>query len=54
PGPVLIDVPADVSKHEIDFVYPEAVKLRGYKPTVKGHSRQIKQAAELIKMIRER
>jgi acetolactate synthase I/II/III large subunit len=48
PGPVLIDVPADVSKHEIDFVYPQSVNLPGYKPTVKGHSRQIKQAADLI------
>jgi acetolactate synthase-1/2/3 large subunit len=48
PGPVLIDVPADVAKHEIDFEWPEAVNLPGYKPTVKGHSRQIKQAAALI------
>ena len=48
PGPVLIDVPVDVSKAELDFVYPEHVHLPGYKPTLKGHSRQIKQAAGLI------
>ena len=48
PGPVLIDVPVDVSKGELDFVYPDQVHLPGYKPTTKGHSRQIKQAAGLI------
>ena len=48
PGPVLIDVPVDVSKGELDFEYPETVHLPGYKPTMKGHSRQIKQAASLI------
>ncbi|NTU71316.1 MAG: biosynthetic-type acetolactate synthase large subunit [Coriobacteriia bacterium] len=48
PGPVLIDLPIDVSRGELDFEYPETVHLPGYKPTTKGHSRQIKQAAGLI------
>jgi len=48
PGPVLIDVPADMGKTEIDFLYPETVNLPGYKPTYKGHNKQIKQAATLI------
>ncbi|MDY0340569.1 MAG: biosynthetic-type acetolactate synthase large subunit [Coriobacteriia bacterium] len=48
PGPVLIDVPVDISRQEIDFSYPERVHLPGYKPTVKGHAKQIHQAAELI------
>ncbi|NTW28661.1 MAG: biosynthetic-type acetolactate synthase large subunit [Coriobacteriia bacterium] len=48
PGPVLIDVPVDVSKAEFDFVWPEHVNLPGYKPTVRGHIKQIKQAAALI------
>jgi acetolactate synthase-1/2/3 large subunit len=48
PGPVLIDVPADIGKAEIDFVWPEQVNLPGYKPTLRGHSKQIKQAAGLI------
>ena len=48
PGPVLVDIPVDVSKAELDFVYPDAVNLPGYKPTTKGHTRQIKQAATLI------
>ena len=36
PGPVLIDIPVDVSKGEIDFEYPETVNLPGYKPTYQG------------------
>jgi len=53
PGPVLIDVPADVSKGELDFAYPQSVNLPGYKPTTKGHVRQIKQAAAMIAKARK-
>jgi len=53
PGPVLIDVPVDVSKGELDFDYPETVNLPGYKPTYKGHSKQIKQAATMIAKARK-
>ena len=42
PGPVLIDVPMDVAKTEIDFKQPGAVEIRGYKPTIKGSPLQIK------------
>jgi len=50
PGPVLIDLPKDVSTKEIDFEYPEPgnVSLRGYQPTYRGHSRQIDRALELL------
>ncbi len=48
PGPVVIDVPRDVSQANIDFRYPESVHLPGFKPTIKGHPKQIKQAAEAI------
>jgi acetolactate synthase-1/2/3 large subunit len=48
PGPVLIDVPVDVSRAELNFRYPETVNLSGYKPTFKGHAKQIKQAAGMI------
>lgn len=42
-GPVLIDIPVDVLLDEgYEFVYPSKVNLRTYKPTVKGHSVQIK------------
>jgi acetolactate synthase I/II/III large subunit len=51
PGPVLIDVPKDVALEEFDYlpVEPGQVKLPGYRPTVKGNSRQINAALQLIK-----
>ncbi|MFN6514865.1 MAG: biosynthetic-type acetolactate synthase large subunit [Nostoc sp. CreGUA01] len=50
PGPVLIDVPKDVALEEFDYVpvKPGSVKLRGYRPTVKGNPRQIQAAIGLI------
>ncbi len=48
PGPVLIDLPKDVTQAEIDFDYPERVEIRGYKPKIQGHPKQIKRAVELI------
>ena len=53
PGPVLVDVPADVSKAEITYKWPAAVNLPGYKPTYRGHARQIKQAAQMIAKARK-
>jgi len=50
PGPVLIDLPKDVSTKEVEFEYPESetVTLRGYQPTYRGHSRQIDRALEML------
>ena len=48
PGPVLIDIPSDLSGAEMVFHYPESVSLPSYKPTYRGNARQVKQAAELI------
>lgn len=48
PGPVLIDIPKDVFTDQADYHYPSKVNLPGYKPTLKGHSAQIKRAAQLI------
>lgn len=48
PGPVLIDIPVDVSKSLIDENIKAEVKLSGYKPTYKGNLRQIGQAAKKI------
>ena len=48
PGPVLIDVPSDLSGAEMVFHYPDSVNLPSYKPTYRGNARQVKQAAELI------
>jgi acetolactate synthase I/II/III large subunit len=48
PGPVLVDIPKDVSTDKADFKYPDKVSLRGYNPTYEGNKYQIKQAAEEI------
>lgn len=49
PGPVLIDIPKDISALVDDFVYPEAVELRTYKPKLKGNARQINKLLEALK-----
>jgi acetolactate synthase I/II/III large subunit len=49
PGPVLVDLPKDVIAAECEFDYPETVEIRGYKPTLKGHTNQIKKAAQVIR-----
>ncbi len=49
PGPVLVDLPKDVLLGDGPYQIPEKVDLRGYKPTTKGHPRQIKRVAETIK-----
>lgn len=48
PGPVLIDIPKDVSMSKYRFEYDSEVVLRGYKPHVEGHLNQLKKAAQLI------
>jgi acetolactate synthase I/II/III large subunit len=48
PGPVLIDIPVNISNGEFEFEYPETVDIRGYKPNYKGHPVQIKKACEMI------
>ncbi|MBL1208215.1 biosynthetic-type acetolactate synthase large subunit [Geminocystis sp. GBBB08] len=50
PGPVLVDIPKDVGLEQCEYVpvNPGAVKLSGYRPTVKGNPRQINAALELI------
>jgi acetolactate synthase-1/2/3 large subunit len=47
-GPVLIDIPKDITAHLADFAYPENIEMRSYKPVVVGHPGQIRKAAELI------
>jgi len=48
PGPVLIDLPVDVTTDEAEFRYPSSVDIRSYKPTYSGHVGQIKKAAKMI------
>jgi acetolactate synthase-1/2/3 large subunit len=48
PGPVLVDIPKDVSAGLVEYVPAEKVQLQSYKPTYYGHPLQIKKACELI------
>ncbi|MDG4554626.1 MAG: acetolactate synthase 3 large subunit [Candidatus Competibacter sp.] len=48
PGPVLIDLPKDITIGKAEFHYPKKIKLRSYNPTVKGHAGQIRKAVDLI------
>lgn len=53
PGPVLVDIPKDVSMNKTEFKYPGSVSIRGYNPTYDGNKWQIKQAAEAIMKARK-
>jgi len=48
PGPVLVDVPKDIANQQMDWYWPDGVDLPGYKPTTKGHAKQVKDAARLM------
>jgi acetolactate synthase I/II/III large subunit len=48
PGPVLVDLPKDILNQTLTWKNPKALNLPGYKPTVDGHPRRIKEAVELI------
>jgi len=48
PGPVVVDIPKDVTADRCEFKYPRSVKMRSYNPTVKGHPRQIRKAVDLM------
>ena len=50
PGPVVVDIPKDVTdpNHRVPYEYPEKVKIRSYQPTSKGHSGQIKRAIKTL------
>ncbi|OGA02458.1 MAG: acetolactate synthase, large subunit, biosynthetic type [Betaproteobacteria bacterium RIFCSPLOWO2_02_FULL_64_12] len=48
PGPVLVDIPKDVTSAKCPFEYPDTVIMRSYNPVGKGHPGQIKKAAQLL------
>ena len=48
PGPVLVDIPKDITAEKTEFIYPDQINLRSYTPVSKGHSGQIKKALELL------
>jgi acetolactate synthase-1/2/3 large subunit len=48
PGPVLVDLPKDVTVAKTEFIWPEKVEIRSYKPIYEGNKFMIKKAADLI------
>jgi acetolactate synthase-1/2/3 large subunit len=50
PGPVVVDIPKDVTapNHRVPYEYPAKIKIRSYQPTVKGHAGQIKRAIKTL------
>jgi len=49
PGPVIIDIPFDIQRLEIDYEYPKNISIRGYNPKYEGHPQQIERVANAIK-----
>ena len=48
PGPVLVDIPKDITTHKAVFNYPQNVPMRSYSPVTRGHSGQIRKAMQLL------
>ena len=48
PGPVLVDIPKDISMHKTSYHYPKEVEMRSYRPVDKGHAGQIRKAVQLL------
>src|SRR5258707_10122355 len=48
PGPVVVDIPKDVTTHIAEFEYPQSISLRSYNPVIKGHAGQIQKAIQLL------
>jgi acetolactate synthase-1/2/3 large subunit len=48
PGPVVVDIPKDVTAHSCRYEYPKTIELRSYRPVVKGHAGQIKKAVKVL------
>ena len=48
PGPVVVDVPKDVTAHLAEFEYPATLEMRSYNPVAKGHSGQMKRAVQML------
>ena len=48
PGPIVVDIPKDVTAAKCKFEYPQTVEMRSYNPVIKGHAGQIKKALGLL------
>ncbi len=48
PGPVVVDIPKDITAEFAEYSYPKTVEMRSYTPVIKGHSGQIKKAVKIL------
>ena len=48
PGPVVVDIPKDVTTAMAEFHYPKTIEMRSYNPVIKGHAGQIKRAIQTL------
>jgi acetolactate synthase-1/2/3 large subunit len=50
PGPVVVDIPKDMTNpaEKFEYIFPKKAKLRSYSPAVRGHSGQIRKAVEML------
>jgi acetolactate synthase-1/2/3 large subunit len=48
PGPVLVDIPKDVTQASAEYAYPKTISMRSYNPVTKAHAGQIKKAVQLL------
>lgn len=48
PGPVVVDIPKDITAEMYPYHYPDTVSIRSYRPVTKGHGKQIKRAMDLM------
>ncbi len=50
PGPVVVDIPKDITAEKAEFSYPDKVNMRSYNPVIVGHTGQIKRAVKLMRI----
>ncbi len=48
PGPVVVDIPKDITAEKAEYSYPKRIKMRSYNPVVKGNKRQVQKAVDLM------
>jgi len=48
PGPVVVDIPKDITANKAEYIYPKSISMRSYHPTSEGHSGQIRKAVQVL------
>ena len=48
PGPVVVDIPKDITANKTNYEYPKTISMRSYSPVAKGNQKQIKKAIDLL------